>query len=184
MVTLPQRVAHSLPSRISRVGSSHPDAESTHLQDLLIVLRLRLLHLGRGIDIILQIRTHMLQRAKALDEDVGGLPKPSLARPKSNPGTPSTYLAAIRVGNGLIIADRRLAGDGGVGAAQGAGALRETRLRGAGGGRHDDGCGGGGGRVFNSATRERRLSSRSRSEVESGISGRNGSGSGRDEQES
>lgn len=124
-------------------GSSHPDAESTHLQDLLIVLRLRLLHLGRGIDIILQIRTHMLQRAKALNEDVGGLPKPSLARPKSNPGTPSTYLAAIRVGNGLIIADRRLAGDGGVGAAQGAGALRETRLRGAGGGRHD-GCGGGG----------------------------------------
>lgn len=157
--------------------------ESTHLQDLLIVLRLRLLHLGRGIDIILQIRTHMLQRAKALDEDIGGLPKPSLARPKSNPRTPSTYLAAIRVGNGLIVADRRLAGDGSVGAAQGAGALREARLRGAGGGRHDAA----GVAVGEFSTQRRGIDvfpRGSRSEVESGISGRNGSGSGRDEQES
>lgn len=47
-----------------------PQRITNRLQDLLVILRLRLLYLGRSTDVILQIAAHMLPSPETFDEEV------------------------------------------------------------------------------------------------------------------
>lgn len=76
MVALPQGIAHGLFQRKPRISlrkSTTVANERTHLQDLLIVLRLRLLHLSRDTDIVFQVATHVLPGAETFEEEVCSL---------------------------------------------------------------------------------------------------------------
>lgn len=89
----------------------------TNLEDLLIVLGLRLGHLGSDRDIVLKAAAHVLPSTQALDQEVGSLvtsissaPVTSTAGFRGSIGcnstrTPCTHLTAISVGNSLILAD-------------------------------------------------------------------------------
>ena len=107
-----------------------------HLQNFLIVLGLRLLHLSSDANIILQVPAHMLPGAKPLNEEVRSLGQSQeLAstiqhRQKSSQHLPSTNLTAIGIRNGLIITHRSPAIRTGHGAPHRRGTMRELRVHG------------------------------------------------------
>lgn len=78
------------------------------LQDLLVVLGLRLLHFGGSIDIILQIRTHMFQCAETFDEDIRRLPY-QLPNPTSRQIKHTSLLSESGIASSSLIDVRRVA---------------------------------------------------------------------------
>ena len=142
-MTFPQRIRDSLPQSASQASPRQP--VQTHLKNLLIILGLRLLHLGSNIDIILQITTHMLQRAKTFEKKFCRLAESTLISPEPkqhkdnqiNAPRHRTYLISIRVRNRFIVTYRRPSSAARGRTMQRRRALGESSLRWTSRGRHD-----------------------------------------------
>lgn len=126
-----ERITNSLHNQHA---PSHTDIDTqgqTHLQNLLIILRLRLLHLGRSTDVVLQIHAHMLPRAESFHEKVRSLANSHLVsiHPSKSHRRTRSYLTAISRGDRLVLTHRRPTRRPGPGTPDGVGSRGHRRCR-------------------------------------------------------